>query len=972
MLMKNNGRQTKSMARRFTRGYLFISLIPLCLLFICTVIGASLAQHHIAALIHRSTNELGNDARLQLEDLGRKIIQSQAKDVAKQIEIFLKYHPDAEMKDLQNNPYFKDLAMQKVGKTGYTCLYEAGTGIMRIHPNPRLVDSDMRSLSKLLPTWWAIFEPSLSGIEISGYYDWLEPNEKIRPKYMTMTPVKLNFQGKTLMIAATTYIDEFSEPITTTLNNAQEISTHYRKYIVQQGWLIVSVTTAILLITYACVYFLGRRSALRYILPIVDLAQAAKRVGSGEWEIDENTAILNREDEIGDLARTFKVMRLKLKDLFSNLEARLAELKSTQQALKKSEEHYRSLFDDVPVGLYRTEPDGRIIDSNPTLVRMLGYPDKETFLSHPATAMYTDPKDRLRWKMGVESKRKENLHETQMRRYDGSVIWVDNYSIAVRDDKGKILHYEGSLKDITERKAAETALQKSNEKYRELYEETKRAEELYRSLLHSSADAIVIYDLEGRTKYVSPVFTELFGWSLSDVEGKRIPFLPDTEKNATMAIINDIVQDGIPCHGHEGQRYTKDGSLIEVSISASRFQDHDEKPAGLLVILRDITERKKLEVQIHNIQRMEAIGTLAGGIAHDFNNLMMGIIGNVSLMMLDMDTVNPLYPKLKSIENLIQSGSKLTSQLLGYARKGKYEIKSLDFNQIVRDTRETFARTKKEIVIHQKLSRGVIAIDADRSQIEQVLFNLYVNAADAMPQGGDLTIKTLILTDREMENKPYKPPPGDYAMLEITDTGTGMDLETQTRIFDPFFTTKEMGKGTGLGLASVYGIIKAHGGYIDVESKKEHGSVFRIYLRVSAKGIETTPRRISVITRGVGTILLVDDEETVLDIGVQMIEKMGYSVLAAKSGEEALAIYNKNASRIDLVILDLIMPGMSGTETFDELKKIDPDIKTLLSSGYSIDGQAMEVLDRGCNGFIQKPYNLGFLSKEINKILGKR
>ena len=967
--MKRTEKPSHSLVQKFTREYLFVSLIPVGIFFICVLAGVFFAQTYIADLIHQSTYELSEDARRQLEDIGQTIIQGKARDVAKQVDIFLKLNPDIDMQALQKSDEFKNIAMQEVGQNGYTCLYEAETGIMRIHPKTQLIDREMRFLSEKLPSWWAIFEPSRSGAEVSGYYDWLEPNGQIRKKYMTMTPVGTKLHGQTLMIAATTYIDEFSAHILAMEQKSKEISTRYQSFVGHQDLIIGSGMAVILVITAIGVYLLGQRSARRFIVPIVGLANTTKLFGEGNWEIDGDAALLERDDEIGGLAVSFNQMRLQLKQLFQELTSNLAELKSTQAAFKKRETHYRSLFDGLPLGLYRTTPDGRVLDANPMLVRMLGYPDKESFLAQRAESMYLNSEERVKWKSMIESQEFGKPYEFQMRCYDGTPVWVENHSIAVRDGTGQVQYYEGSLKDISERKEAEAALQKSEKEYRALYDDAKRAEELYRSLLHSSADAIVIYDLQGMAKYVSPVFTKMFGWALEEVEGKKIPFLPESEMEATLNIIKCLVESGIPCHGFETKRYTKDGKTIDVSISASRFEDHIGQPTGILVILRDISDRKRLEEQLHLVQRMEAIGTLAGGIAHDFNNLMMGILGNISLMMCDMESTSVHYRNLQNVEQLVQSGTKLTGQLLGYARKGKYEPKAVDLNHVVRDSVETFGRTRKEVTIKLDLSPERIVADVDRSQIEQVLFNLYINAADAMSRGGELYVQTTVVDHADLTDKPYSPKPGKYLKLQVTDSGIGMDPETQKRIFDPFFTTKEIGRGTGLGLASVYGIVKSHGGYIDVMSKKGKGTTFCIYLRVSISSLVETDASHSEVKRGKGTVLLVDDEEMVIDIGVQMIKKMGYDVIYTRKGDEALSLYGTHRNGIDLVVLDLIMPGMGGGDTFDELKKIDPEVKVLLSSGYCIDGQAREILNRGCRGFIQKPYNMQALSQKINEIL---
>ena len=537
----------------------------------------------------------------------------------------------------------------------------------------------------------------------------------------------------------------------------------------------------------------------------------------------------------------------------------------------------------------------------------------------------------------------------------------------------KILSQANSAlqEQIIKQERTEETLQKSQEENKYLYVEAKHAEEVYRSLLNSSADAIIIYDLEGRAEYINPVFTQIFGWTLEELKGKRIPFLPEIERESTMAIIKDLVEKGTPCHGFETKRYTKDGRLLEVSISASRYDDHKGNSAGTLVILRDLSEKKKFEAHMQYVERMRAVSTLAGGIAHDFNNLMMGMLGNISLILYEIEPSHPYYGNLKNIERLIQSGSQLTKQLLGYARKGKYEVKPINLNQIVKDNSETLGRTRKNITIHRELAQDLFPVKADESQIEQVLINLYINAADAMPDGGDLFLQTMNVTHREMKNKSYDPKPGNYVLLQVTDKGTGMDEKTIERIFEPFFTTKEMGRGSGLGLASVYGIIKGHGGYIDVDSEKGHGTTFLIYLPATDQSVQKTMETDERIIKGDETVMLVDDEEVVIDVGVQLLKKLGYNVLEAGSGKEAIRVFSEKRDKVDIVILDMIMPDIGGGEVYNRIKEIDPKVRVLLSSGYSIDGQATDILERGCNGFVQKPFNMKVMSTKIREILNK-
>ncbi|MFC1884566.1 PAS domain S-box protein [Thermodesulfobacteriota bacterium] len=967
--MNERPSKSRSMARQFARDYLIVSLIPLLFLFILVLGGTKITRDYLADLIKKSTYDLNTDAEHNLQKLGEQIIHSKARDVAKQVEIYFRMHHDQGIQEMRNDPSFMALALQKVGKTGYTAIYEAGTWIFRVHPNPNLLDKDVSFLADDLPSWWALVGATHSGDEVSGYYNWLEIDGSIRKKYMTITPIRKKIDGTIMMFAATTYIDEFSAPIVHMKKKADKIVSHYRSYISRQWFIYSLIAAGIVLLTFFGTYFLGRRAAFRYILPIMKLSETAREIGEGKWHFDRDEDVLGRKDEIGVLAQAFSRMSAQLKDLFSRVEQRVTELNRTQVKLKQSEEHYRSLFDGVPVGLYRSSPEGDILDANPAMVQILGYPNRETFIARKAEALYAEPEERDVWQDQMKKSGDVHSYETKLLKYDRTEIWVENSARAVIDDFGKVLYYEGSVKDTTDRRRAETALKKSEEQFRALYEESKKAEELYRSLIHSSADAIVIYDLEGNAIYISPMFTKIFGWTIGELERKLIPFIPESEQESTTATFKDIIEKGIPCQGFETRRTTKDGRLIEVSISASRYDDHEGNPAGMLEILRDISEKKRLEAQFKHIERMEAIGTLAGGIAHDFNNLLMGIQGSISLMRYDMDTSHPHYQDLINIEKQIKRGAGLTGQLLGYARKGKYQIRPLILNDIIKEATEPLKRTRKDITIHYDLAPDLSPIEADLNQIEQVLMNLYINASDAMTEGGDLFLKTRNTTLGEMEGRPYKTKKGDYVMLKVEDTGSGMDQRTMDRIFDPFFTTKDMGRGTGLGLASAYGIIKGHGGYIDVDSKKGRGTKFTIYLPASDKAIVESSDVAKKATKGKGTILIVDDEKYVLDTGTKMLKALGYTVLKAESGAEAIDIYDKNKDRIQMVVLDMVMPDTSGGQAFDRIKEINPKACVLLSSGYSIEGKASEILDRGCDGFIQKPYDIEQLSEKIESIM---
>ncbi len=511
---------------------------------------------------------------------------------------------------------------------------------------------------------------------------------------------------------------------------------------------------------------------------------------------------------------------------------------------------------------------------------------------------------------------------------------------------------------------------KLKEEYTVINGKLQLSERRYQYLVKNSPDIIYTVDLDGSFTYVNPAWERILGHSAEMVIGRTFAdFALQEVAEECLNILKKVEKQGVTISDASCPLVHKDGSSRLFSMSGAPNLDATGKVVGMVGMFRDITEQKKLEAQLAQAQKMEAIGTLAGGIAHDFNNLLMGIQGRTSLMFLNIDRDHFHYEHLKGIENIVESGANLTKQLLGFARGGKYEVKPTDVNTLIDKTARMFGRTRKEIMIHTDFDGEIWTVEADRGQIEQVMLNLYVNAWHAMPEGGTLLLRTKNTHLRHEEALPFGIEPGLYVNITIKDTGMGMDNETLKRIFEPFFTTKEMSRGTGLGLASAYGIIKNHGGIIDVSSEKGRGTTFSIFLPRSEKDVQEKIASPATLSLGTESILLVDDEEMIIEVGQEILREMGYNVYLARTGREAVEVYKNNKQEIDMVILDMIMPDMGGGETYDKIKEIHPEVKVLLSSGYSIEGQASEILARGCNGFIQKPFSAKQLSQTIRQVL---
>ncbi len=615
-----------------------------------------------------------------------------------------------------------------------------------------------------------------------------------------------------------------------------------------------------------------------------------------------------------------------------------------------------------------------------------------------------------------------------------------------------------------------------------------------RAILESTPHPVVVYDHQGAAQYVNPAFTRTFGWSLAEILGQRIDFVPRSEHEKTLAGIRQAYEQGAATI--QTRRLTREGRVLDVQISAAAYHDMAGRPIGMVVnlvdttaqkraeadlreseakyrrlvenagdaifitqdgiikfanqrmldtsgydarslaripfadmihpqdrevilqrhgqrlrgeavkpqitfrgynrqrdllwlelnavniewegrpavlnFLRDITEKKRLEAEIAQAHRLESLGTLAGGIAHDFNNLLMGILGNAALMRTDLDPGHAHHQRLADIETLVHNGAELTRQLLGFARGGKYKLQPTDLNGLVRAGVALFRRTRREITVRENYQADLWPVEVDRSQINQVLLNLMVNAWQSMPQGGQLTITTANQEWHPEQAAAHGLSPGRFVCTTVSDTGVGMDEATCQRIFEPFFTTRQMGHGTGLGLASAYGIIRNHGGLLTVSSCKGVGSSFAFHLPATANAVSEDAGPAADKRRGHETILLVDDEPMVLEVSRELLQRLGYTVFTADSGQAALDLLAQPQASFDLVILDMIMPGLSGAELFDGIRRLKPNQPVLLASGYSQEGEAKSILERGCDGFIQKPFDLALLSRRIREILDRR
>jgi len=418
-------------------------------------------------------------------------------------------------------------------------------------------------------------------------------------------------------------------------------------------------------------------------------------------------------------------------------------------------------------------------------------------------------------------------------------------------------------------------------------------------------------------------------------------------------------------------------AFMEMKASVLTLPDiqsiHDFK--GIYAVARDVTERIQLETRFRQAQKMETIGTLAGGIAHDFNNILMSIQGYTSLVKIGFNRESEEYKRLSNIDEYVHNGAEMTRQLLDFSRKNsRQSATTLNINYLLKTSAKMFGRTRKDIIIHQELDKKLWPILVDESQIKQVLMNLFVNAWHAMPKGGRIVVKSENLAmDNRQAQKIGLDRAGNYIRICVSDTGTGMDKETLSRIFDPFFTTKDRGQGTGLGLATAYGIIKAHKGAFQVESSPGKGSVFMFFLpavkgRTHTNHVLPSVKNKARLIPGKGRVLLVDDEKEVIEVCKEMLEALGYEVLVAGAGAQAVSVVQNDTKGIDLMILDVVMPGMDGVQTYEVVRHLNPDIRVLVCSGLSPKKEIRQLIDNGCKDFLLKPFDIAKLSEKIESV----
>jgi len=751
--------------------------------------GEAIMQHAMQQVRENSVHQ----STLSLTLHAEQIINQHAVHVAGQVESYLAMHPDKTVRDLQLDPIFQRLAVQTIGRSGYSALTDCNTLVCRFHPSTRTVNVDLHSLATMLPGFWRIMSATEGGRPAHGYYDWQDDDGHVRHKYMSIVIVPRRTADNVQFSAASTaYVDEFLAPahdleaqlsasIDTTTLALSQLNARTRLW----------VKTAVLAVTALVI------SAFGILMLLL-------------WRA--RTAVIRRTEDLG---------------------TEVEQHRQTEAALRESEARYRGLVENIDLGITLVDRDFRILMSNARSGRSHGRPSGNFTGQH---------------------------------------------------------------------------------------------------CFHAFRQAERLCD-----------------------------FCPGPEAMRTGRPA-EITTEGVDAGG---QRYAIQIAAFPLHTPAGELQ-------GFIEVVSDITTQRQLQEQLRQAEKMQAIGQLAGGIAHDFNNRLVAISGFAQILAAEC-AQDDLRGYAERIVQGAKRASDLTSQLLAFARKGDFQSVPVDVHDLIGEVVHFLRHSlHKQIEIKQRLEANPPVTRGDPTQLQNALLNLAINARDAMPTGGALIFATRVayLDEDYCQAHPYRIEPGEYLQIAVTDSGIGMDKETQKHIFEPFFTTKPKGEGTGMGLAAVFGTVKHHQGLINVYSEPGHGSSFKIYLPL----LRTTPRETRppapVPATGTAHIMVIDDEDDVRDFVTLALRRLGYRVTSFADGSEAVACYRAEWQDIDLVLMDLVMPRLSGRETFLALRAINPLIKLILATGYSLNSEAREVLDEGAVAFVQKPFPMAELAEKIAAALG--
>jgi len=928
--------------------------------------------------VYQGQEEQWQRSEAVMRKMAEDFIRQKVLDVVLQLELYLQAHPETTVEDLQNDSKFRDIAVQPVGKKGYTAVQDVDTAINRFHKNSKIENLDLHSLSDKLPEFWTIMEASLGGRYSHGYYKWKEPDGKIRKKFMYIAPLnKKTADGVQFGVAATTYIDEFTHPILA----AQDISHSTSRYLmIALNGLIQSFKTVGFLSMGLGIVFimvLATWTGNYFSRAITNLQAATKSVNQGNFDVrvkpvmsgDVGQLIENFNQMLAQLSITtvkkeqLKASQEELKTANAQLHQEIIERKQAEEALRESEERFRELAELLPESIFEIDVSGNLTFVNHSALDHFKYTQQDVDQGLNGFDMFV-PEDRQRIMEDAQKilqGEQIGLVEYTALRKDGSTFPVIVNAAAITHED-KPIGLRGIAIDISERVQSEETLRESESKFHSLFD--------------LSPQAIALTEIEtGKLADVNNMFCDLTKYSKEEIIGKtttQVGFYSDDDRGR---FLKELQTSG-EVNGLEMDFKTKDGSIL-TSIMFARVIRISGK-SFILTIFLDVTEQKQLQAQLQQAKRMEAIGTLAGGVAHDLNNIFSGIVSYPELLLMDLPEDSPLRKPILTMQDSGKKAVAIVQDLLTLARRGVVTKEVVNLNDIITEYLKSPEHEKLKLYhpgveIETNIESDLLNISGSSVHLSKTIMNLVSNAAEAMPDGG----KIFISAENRYIDRPISGydsiEEGDYITLAVSDTGIGILPQDMERIFEPFHTKKVMGRsGTGLGMTVVWGTVKDHKGYIDVQSTEGKGStitlVFPATKRKIAKEKALLPAE-EYMGKG-ELILVVDDVKAQREIAFAMLTTLGYSAHTVSSGEEAVEYLKEHS--VDLIVLDMIMdPDIDGLDTYKQILELHPRQKAIIASGFSETDRAKETQRLGAGSYVKKPYTLEKIGLAVKAELGK-
>ena len=919
--------------KTFKFRILLLGLVGWVLPLTAIILGIGFFSRHLKADFGHSLENIkareGMRLREQQEAQVSSQIRQKALDVAQELSLYLTLHKSRPWVEVFQDPQFRQIAVQPVGIVGETFLLDPES-------HKILLSCSMGSEGERVEYRWLCANMAQALQELAAKKDWASNLSEVRlPKppsadyYGFLVPVSVRPRGgPALVVGGVADLKELdrganaASPILKTAINLSRalidarIGQFQREIFVFLGGMgLLGLLTGLAL-------------ARRQTRAMAVLTRAAEAYNNGD--LDYRTPDPSR-DELGQLAHTLNLMAASLQE----------------NTVSRAE--WENTFNVIPDQIMIIDPNRRIIRANRAAVESTGFSPEEAVgrfcyeIMHPSTAPSLS--------CGLVRTVKEGIR-TQMEFYSLDkratfLVTVD----PLRDREGNIIGAVHVARDISTLKRVQGKLA--------------RTSQFLQQIIESAALAVAVVNAQGLYTHVNPQFSLEYGYAPEEILQKHYAVIYANKKER-LKLMRELQARGEILSQRTWVKH-KDGRILPARISIRNLWGAEGELLGSVAMGRNISDEANLQSQMEMVQKLEAVAILSGGLAHNFNNLLAVIMGLTNLMMAKIDPDHHFYQDLQEIESQVRAGRELTENLLTFAQDTRFEKQSLALNDLMRGTVDIFARTRRDMQVKLDLDPDLPPVEADPGQIQQVLMNLLINAWQAMPQGGMISIKTQGVTIAEWQDPVWDLEPGPYASFAVTDHGVGMDAKTLEHIFEPLFTTKPPGQGTGLGLASVYHILKNHRGAVKVQSQKDQGSTFTIYLPASPSQPSQVPSPEDRSTvYGQGTILVVDDEPVLRQVAARLLEKLGYLVIQAADGAKAVEIFRELGGEINLVLMDMIMPGMNGIQTIEHLRALNPAVPVILCSGYG-DGKG-KVLPQDV-GYLPKPYTLELLSQKVAAVL---